>query len=120
MAVSAPPEPLWVVPEQATAVALILNELATNSVKHAFRERSQGLVEVRLQVEDRTHGRARVRLDYRDNGPGWPEPVLHGEHQRVGLRLIQASVRSPLRGELSLRNADGAAAQVTFLLAAAQ
>jgi PAS domain S-box-containing protein len=116
--VVAPTDPLWVVPEQATALSLILNELATNSAKHAFRSRQDGHIQVRLTREDLGNGGRQVRLDYQDDGPGWPEPVLNGHLSRVGLRLIQASVRSPLRGQLSLRNDGGAAAALTFNLAA--
>jgi PAS domain S-box-containing protein len=119
VSVAAPAESLWVVPEQATAVAVILNELATNSVKHAFRGRDQGCLEVRLRVLDRPNGQTQVGLEFRDDGPGWPAPVLNGERRRVGLHLIEASVRSPLRGQLTLRNDAGAAAEITFRLAAA-
>jgi two-component sensor histidine kinase len=119
VSLAAPPEPLWAVPEQATALALVLNELATNSVKHAFQGRTEGRLEVRLAIEEQAEGRTRVRLEYRDDGPGWPEAVLNGQRQRVGLRLIRASVRSPLRGDLRLLNEAGAAAVVSFQLAAA-
>ena len=113
-----PLEPVWLVPEQATAIALIINEMTTNSVKHAFRDRQQGRLQVRLQVADKVNGRSLIRIEYRDDGPGWPEAVLRGEFKRVGLHLIQASVRSPLRGEMTLRNDAGAAADLTFKLAA--
>ncbi|MBI5388509.1 MAG: PAS domain S-box protein [Verrucomicrobia bacterium] len=114
---AAPPEPLWVVPEQATALALIINELTTNSLKHAFREREQGHLELRLGVENGQKSRPLVKLQYRDDGPGWPEAVLQGQRKTVGLHLIQSSVRSPLRGELTLRNEAGAVAEITFELA---
>jgi PAS domain S-box-containing protein len=119
LSVLAPEDPLWVVPEQATAVALIMNELATNSVKHAFQGREEGCLEVRLLAENQGPGRPWVRLTYRDDGPGWPEATLHGKGRRVGLHLIQASVRSPLRGGLTLRNDGGATAELTFQLALA-
>jgi PAS domain S-box-containing protein len=114
--VDAPVEAL-VVPEQATAVALILNELATNSLKHALGNRAEARVEVRVHVEDRVQGRPLVRLEYRDDGPGWPEAVLHGQIDTLGLSLIQATVRSPLRGRLTLSNRAGAVAALAFHLA---
>jgi two-component sensor histidine kinase len=120
VSVATPSEALWVVPEQAAALALIFNELATNSVKHAFRDREQGCLSVRVQIEEKSGGRARIRLDYRDDGPGWPEPVLQGHYKRVGLQLVEASVRSPLRGQMILRNDGGAAAELSFRLASAE
>jgi len=115
--VNAPDEPWSIVPEQATALALILNELATNSVKYAFRDRSQGQLEVRFRVEGGLRDRSQVRLEYHDDGPGWPEAVLHGRTKALGLRLIEATVRSPLRGQLTLRNDGGALVEPTFNLA---
>ena len=90
-------EPLRVVPEQATAIALILSELVTNSAKHAFANRAEGRLDVLLRGEGETNGRPLVRLQFRDDGPGWPEDVLSGQSRHVGMHLIQASVRSPLR-----------------------
>lgn len=113
----APTDPLQVIPEQATAVALILNELATNSVKYAFRDRDGGSLEVWLQAESARGTRPLIRLKYRDDGPGWPEEVLRDQAGAVGLHLIQSSVRSPLRGNLSLRNEGGAVAELAFRLA---
>jgi two-component sensor histidine kinase len=113
----APSQAIDLLPEQATAVAMILNELATNSVKHAFKNGGQGQVEVRLTQESQAPGRPRIHVEYRDDGPGWPEAVLRGESKQVGLQLIEASVRSPLRGELRLRNDHGAVADLAFLLA---
>jgi two-component sensor histidine kinase len=115
--VDAPDKPWSIVPEQATALALILNELATNSVKHAFRNRPQSRLEVRFRVEGGLRNRPRVRLEYHDDGPGWPEAVLHGRTKALGLRLIEATVRSPLRGQLTSRNDGGARAELTFNLA---
>lgn len=117
LSVATPSDPLWVLPEQATAVGLIVNELTTNSLKYAFHQRGEGRLEVRLQVEDRSQPRPRIRLEFRDDGPGWPEQALQGPMQSVGLHLIQSSVRSPLRGELTLRNEGGAVAELVFALA---
>jgi two-component sensor histidine kinase len=119
VSVLAPSDALWVVPEQATAVALILSELTSNSVKHAFRHRREGRLDVSLCVEDGAASRPLVRLQYRDDGPGWPEPLLHGQSGHVGLHLMRASVRSPLRGELKFRNEKGAVAELVFRLALA-
>ncbi len=117
VSVLTPGEPLRVVPEQATAIAMILSELATNSVKHAFENRTEGRLDVRFGIEGQVKGRPTVRLHFRDDGPGWPEDVLSGRSRHVGLHLIQASIRSPLRGELTLHNDNGAVAEVAFKLA---
>jgi PAS domain S-box-containing protein len=117
VSVTAPPDPIWLLPEQASAVALIFNELVTNSVKHAFANCRAGCITVNLELECRVKGRPLLRLEYRDDGPGWPEEVLAGRGQQVGLHLIRTSVRSPLCGNLHLRNENGAMAVIHFQLA---
>lgn len=115
--ITPPAEPVLIAPRQATALALIVNELTTNSLKHAFLERGGGQIQVRIaaEVDNGLH----VRLEFRNDGPDWPQDVLDGQRENVGLRLVRATVRSPLRGELVLRSDHGAVTLVTFRLAPA-
>ena len=113
--VRAPGERILVAPKQATGLALVVNELTTNSIKHGFRGRSEGTIRVEVSADDAT-GQF-VTLEFRDNGPGWPEDTLRGERDSVGMRLVRMTVRSPLRGDLALRNDGGAVTTVTFKLA---
>jgi two-component sensor histidine kinase len=55
-----------------------------------------------------------VLLEFRDDGPGYPEEALQLERHDVGLDLVQNMVRKSLRGELSLRNDHGAVAVIQF------
>jgi two-component sensor histidine kinase len=103
------PSPVQVTPDQAHSLALVINELATNTVKHAMEERDRGHITVGITREDDT-----VRFEYRDDGPGYPEDVLRLERYSVGFDLIQNIVRKGLRGELSLHNDDGAVAVIRF------
>ncbi len=114
--VTPPAEPLLIAPRQATALALIINELTTNSLKHAFQERGRGCIEARIAAEGED-GR-QVRLEFRNDGPDWPDDVLNGQRENVGLRLVRATVRSPLRGKIVLCNDNGAVTLITFELAA--
>ena len=119
-------EPLLIVSQQATGLALIVNELMTNSIKHAFRGRDWGRIDVRLTAcaEDGGGGPGKIRykqvtLEFRDDGPGWPDDVLRGERESVGLNLIRMTIRGPLHGQLVLSNGDdaervGAVAKLTF------
>jgi GAF domain-containing protein len=113
--VTAPKARILVTPKQATGLALVVNELTTNSIKHGFRNRSEGRITVELKNED-SIGHL-VTLRFRDDGKGWPEDVLRGERQSVGMRLVRLTVRSPLRGYLDLQNDGGAVTTVTFRLA---
>jgi PAS domain S-box-containing protein len=104
-------EPLLVVPKQATALAVITNELTTNSIKYAFRGRDRGRIDV--QITDEGEDR-QVTLKFRNDGPGWPDDVLQGRRKSVGLHLVRLTVRSPLRGQVTFHNDAGAATTITF------
>ncbi len=117
--IAVPSSDVNVTPEQATSLALVLYELATNSVKHAFGDGET--VKVRVDVERSGGGRVggdggvgRVRLSYRDDGPGFPDAVLQSAAENVGLYLVKHIVDGNLRGELRLRNDGGAVAEITF------
>ena len=113
-------ETLFISPQQATGLAIIINELTTNSIKHAFAAQEEGRITVHIRSK-KQNGSRQVRLEYRDTGPGWPADVLNGTRSSIGLRLIRMTVISPLRGQVELYNDSGAAAAITFeLLPAAE
>jgi GAF domain-containing protein/anti-sigma regulatory factor (Ser/Thr protein kinase)/HAMP domain-containing protein len=116
VSVSVSPSDVRVAPDEAHSLALVINELATNAIKYALGERDA----VRITFEVALDGDA-VRCTFRDDGPGYPEEILHRTNdqgppgrQTVGLDLIRNILRDSLHGELSLRNDDGALAIVRF------
>jgi PAS domain S-box-containing protein len=109
VSVEVTPSPVRVTSDQAHNLALVVNELTTNTVKYALQERDTGHITVRIALEDDT-----VLFEFRDDGPGYPEEVLQLERPTVGLDLIQKIVYRGLRGELSLHNDHGAVAVIQF------
>jgi PAS domain S-box-containing protein len=103
------PSPVRVTPDQAQSLALVVNELAINTVKHALAGRDRAHITVRISRQDDT-----LALEFRDDGPGYPEEVIQFKRHRVGVYLLQNLVRSNLRGELLLYNDDGAVAAIRF------
>lgn len=95
---------------QAHALALIINELVRNSIKHALKERSSLRIKVRMR-KDRA---GRVNLTYSDNGPGYPGDVLSLKRMNLGLDLIQNLISKNLQGRLTLLNDGGAVARIGF------
>ena len=69
-------EPIMVAPEQALSLGLIVNELVTSTLKHAFDE---GHVEVTLARQN-----GELELSVTDNGKGCPQEVARG----LGTQLI--------------------------------
>jgi len=55
-----------------------------------------------------------IRCEFRDDGPGYPNEVLRLERHSVGFDLIQNIVKGSLRGELLLKNQEGAVAVIQF------
>jgi len=51
-----------------------------------------------------------IRLEYRDDGPGYPEETLRLERHNVGMYLLQTLATHTLRGTLTLVNDGGAVA----------
>jgi two-component sensor histidine kinase len=73
--------------EIAVPCGLILNELITNSLKHAFQDRASGAIEL---IFRRTPGGGGV-LRVRDNGGG--VPPAHAGSNSLGLRIVRLMSR---------------------------
>jgi two-component sensor histidine kinase/HAMP domain-containing protein len=91
------------------ALALTVNELLTNVLKHAFRSREGGRVEIRVRDEGEE-----MQLEVRDNGVGIPVVSEEGRGRGVGLEIVTSLVHIDLRGEFRLRNEGGTVATVRF------
>ena len=75
-------QPVEVELDKAVPLSLIASELVLNSLKHAFRDRREGTLTVRLGCRDGT-----CRLFVGDDGPGLPAP--DSGRAGVGLQLIE-------------------------------
>ena len=109
VSVDVTPSPVLVTADQAHNLALVINELATNTVKHALQKRDTARITVHIGLDG-----DKVLFEFRDDGPGYPKDVLRLERHRVGLDLAQNIVRQSLRGELSLHNDHGAVTTIQF------
>ena len=97
------PSPVKVSPRQASNLALVFNELATNTVKYALAHRPAARVTLAA-----TATASLIRLEYRDDGPGYPPAVLRQEQLSVGMTLVRDLTTQTLRGQLTLANDAGA------------
>jgi len=87
-------------PNQATLLALVLNELVCNSLTHGLQQRQQGMV-----VVDANEREGTVELCVSDNGEGLPEGFDLERDAGLGLSIIQRLVHEQLGGEFRLENA---------------
>jgi len=95
--------------QQATSSALVINELLHNAVEHGYRDRSEGLVTIRLADEG-----SWVRIEIRDDGSALPHGFDLEEDSGLGLRIVQALAESDLKGSFELTWDKGVRAVVTF------
>jgi two-component sensor histidine kinase len=93
--------------QTATRLGLIVNELVTNALKHAFPDERGGTVYVRLR---RSAGE--LTLEVEDNGIGCPEAPTDG----LGSRLVRLLVQQ-LRGQMT-RAASAPGCRVTIVIPA--
>ena len=96
--------------DQAIPCALIVNEILSNAFKHAFRGKTQGMLEVSVkQVDDR------IRIVVRDDGAGIPRNVDVDRTTSLGLKLIR-SLAQQLNGTVTIVSTQGTEVTVEFPL----
>ncbi len=105
------PSPICVDSNQAHHIALIVNELTTNVIKHAFDGQGSGKIDVKVGDSD-----GELMITYSDDGVGFPLPVLE-RGSRIGgsgFELIRGIVGKSLRGRMELLNDPGATVRISF------
>lgn len=95
--------------DAAVPCGLIINELVTNSFKHAFPGGSGGTLTVELI---RTEP-GRLRLSVADSGDGYPEDLDTESMLTLGMSLVQ-SLAEQLEGSVNLENRGGAYCSIDF------
>ena len=77
-------EAVFLTIEKAVPLSLIVNELITNSIKHAFPKGGPGEIIIHFSLED-----SRYLLIYQDSGAGIPDEYSFEKRSTLGMQLIQ-------------------------------
>lgn len=93
----------------AIPCGLILQELISNSCKHAFRDVKSG----KLTISLRKDNSGQVELTVADNGIGLPIDLDIRHTTSLGLQLVDILVRQ-MKGSLEIRREQGSAFLITF------
>jgi len=96
--------------ETANPCGLIVNELISNALKHAFPDGRRGKIELQLY---RGEGQAIV-LAVRDDGVGFPEDLDFRHVDSLGLELV-CMLTEQLQGEIQLDRDRGTRVEITFV-----
>ncbi|KPF72943.1 hypothetical protein IP69_01925 [Bosea sp. AAP35] len=93
-----------------TTISMLVSEVVTNSLKHAFPAGRSGLITVRIERADE----ARAVLTIADDGIGLPDvPEDAQAGHGLGNRIIEALAKQ-LKGTITRRSGPGLATQVDF------
>ncbi|MCC6398659.1 MAG: PAS domain S-box protein [Bacteroidetes bacterium] len=95
--------------DEAIPCGLLINELVTNALKHAFPNGRTGQITVSLRHERP----GMLVLEVRDNGVGIPEDVRPEETKSLGLHLVSL-LTAQLQGELEIVRGEGTLFRVRF------
>lgn len=97
---------------KATSLAIILNELLTNSIKHGFKDRFFGRVNVKIrETVDNS-----VILEFCDNGRGFVKGFDIDKHTNLGLKIVLDIVKEDLNGDIKIESDNGSKIIIKFKL----
>jgi two-component sensor histidine kinase len=96
--------PIFLPQSQAEDLGLILSELVSNSLKHAFNSKEKAEITVELNKRNTS-----IHFQYQDNGPG----ISADSKSNLGQKIIKGNSYS-LGGKPNFSNQDGLKFQLTF------
>jgi PAS domain S-box-containing protein len=95
--------------ETAVPCGLIINELLSNCLKHAFKKGQKGEVHVQIGLA----GEHRVEFTVSDNGVGLPQGFDLEKMDTLGLQLVRTLVKQ-LDGTINIQSTTGSSFTVSF------
>ncbi len=104
------PAPVRITAKYATNMALIINELTTNTLKYGLDGRDTAEIRVRIAAEDE----GTTLFEFSNDGPDYPDDVLNLTRHNLGLYLVKSLVERGLEGTVALRNDGGPVTAIRF------
>ncbi len=95
--------------DAALPLGLIINELVSNSLEHAFSEEETGAIFLSFKANG-----GRAELIYRDDGRGMPREFDLSQTSSLGLKLVHNLAVLQLRGTMDIRHGSGVEFVFTF------
>ena len=96
--------------DHALPCGLIINELVSNSLKHAFSRGEPGEISVSLQIINEDT----VELIVSDNGVGLPRDFDIDHSKSMGMEIVKIIAEHQLEGSIELNRTDGTAYCIHF------
>jgi len=96
--------------DTAIPAGLLLNELLTNSIKHAFPAGRKGTISISLsRLKDKS-----FQLEFKDDGIGFPENVDFDNVESLGLNIIKTLTKQ-IEGNISFQNKKSTLFKINFM-----
>ncbi|HEY3252269.1 MAG TPA: PAS domain S-box protein [Ignavibacteria bacterium] len=95
--------------ETAIPCGLLINELLTNSYKHAFPQNKKGTIEINFS----SNGNGKFKLKFKDEGIGFPSGIDIQNSNSTGLTLIHA-LTDQIDGTIEVKNECGVEYNIVF------
>ncbi|MGF2038770.1 MAG: PAS domain S-box protein [Nostoc sp. CmiVER01] len=95
--------------DQAIACGLVINELISNALKHAFPNQQAGIISIALRNVDNS-----IEMTIRDNGIGLPDNLDWTTTDSLGLSLVYDLVTEQLEGDITLERNHGTVFKIKF------
>jgi len=103
-------EPILVLIDTAVPCGLILNEVLSNALKHAFPDHRTGRIEIKLRQLD--NGELMVQIS--DDGVGFPAGMEPRQCSTLGLQTIYGIGEYQLHGQVTCHNGSGVRWRLVF------
>ncbi|HLC14844.1 MAG TPA: PAS domain S-box protein [Thermodesulfovibrionia bacterium] len=94
---------------QAVPLGLIINELITNCLLHAFPDNKTGDISIQIKKNSKID----FELIVADNGVGIPEHLITQNQESLGLYMVKILVKQ-LKGKLKIESQNGTHIQIFF------
>lgn len=94
---------------KAIPCGLIINELVSNSLKHAFPDNKRGEICIKLS----SNKQQKIILTVSDNGIGLPKSVDFNDPETLGLQLVSDLIHQ-IEGTIKLERANGTTFHFSF------
>lgn len=90
---------LQITADCATSVALVVSELVSNAIEHAFPAQTDGVVTISI-----SSGALYSTVTVQDNGVGFIP--LEADKERMGLRIVRMTVQEKMRTDLRIASGE--------------
>ena len=104
--------PLLLAVDCALPCVMIINELATNSIKYAYRKDEDATIDISCNIDDDNN---KCQIIVRDYGAGFDGGRFLKSPETVGFLIIQALVKQIL-GEIEFKQDKGSQFTLSFTL----